>query len=246
MTVPGAPAVRADVALVRIGLFDSRARAREAIEAGLVTMDGAVLTKPATAVAPAAVLAATAPHPWVSRGGVKLAAALDHFALTPAGRSCLDVGASTGGFCQVLLARGAALVTAVDVGHGQLHPSLCGHDRLRLLQGRDGRSLLASDFVEPPSFVTMDVSFISLRLVLPTVLALAAPNAALVALVKPQFEAGRTRVAKGVVRDPAIHAEVCEGIAAAVAALGWTVLGLVPSPITGGDGNREFLLGARR
>jgi 23S rRNA (cytidine1920-2'-O)/16S rRNA (cytidine1409-2'-O)-methyltransferase len=239
-------ALRADVALVQAGLFDSRAKAREAIEAGLVTANGVVVAKAAASIDPAAVLAAAPAYPWVSRAGVKLAAALDHFAVDPAGRRCLDVGASTGGFTQVLLSRGAAHVTAVDVGRGQLHAALAAEPRLHHLESTDARALAADDLGEPPSLVTCDVSFISLRLVLPHVLSLAAVPATLLALVKPQFEAGFGRVKKGVVRDEAIHAEVCAGMVAFVESLGWTVLGVVPSPIEGQDGNREFLLGASR
>lgn len=237
---------RADVALVKAGLFDSRARARDAIEAGLVTVDGMTVAKAAAPIADTAVLRAEAVHPYVSRGGVKLAAALDAFGLSPAGLPCLDIGASTGGFTEVLLQRGGAGVVAVDVGRGQLHAALAREPRVCLLEGRDARSLTAADFAEPPGFLTIDVSFISLRLVLPTVLPLAAASATLVALVKPQFEAGRARVGKGVVRDPAIHQETCATIAACVTALGWRVLGTRPSPITGGEGNREFLLAATR
>lgn len=242
----GATFLRADVALVRAGLFDSRARAREAIEAGLVTADGVAVPKPAAPIADTAVLRAEAVHPWVSRGGVKLAAALDAFGLSPAGLACLDVGASTGGFTEVLLTRGGTAVVAVDVGHGQFHAALARDPRIRLLEARDARSLTPADFETAPSFLTIDVSFISLRLVLPVVLALAGVPATLVALVKPQFEAGRSRVGKGVVRDPAIHQETCAAIEQTVAGLGWRVLGTMPSPIAGGDGNREFLLAATR
>ncbi len=239
--------MRADVALVEAGLFESRAKAREAIEAGLVTADGAPLDKPSAPVRPDAVLRASPAHPYVSRGGLKLAAALDGFGFDPAGRTCLDVGTSTGGFAEVLLARGAARVVGVDVGRGQLHPSLAGDARLTSLEGVDARALTADRLPGPPHLVTVDASFISLRLLLPPVLGLAAEAACLVALVKPQFEAGRGRVGKGgVVRDPAVHEDACRSVRAAVEALGWTVLGVVPSPIAGRDGNREFLLGARR
>ena len=234
------------MALVQAGLFESRAKAREAIEAGLVTADGAVVSKPAALLRAEAVLEASPAYPWVSRGGVKLAAALDRFGFDPGDRVCLDIGASTGGFSQVLLARGAAHVTAVDVGRTQLHASLAADPRLTALEGHDARALVGDDLPRAPSLLTFDVSFISLRLVLPHVLQLAAPLAELVALVKPQFEAGRMRVSKGVVRDPALHQEVCTSISETVAALGWSVLGIMPSPIEGQDGNREFLLGARR
>ena len=191
-------------------------------------------------------LHASAAHPYVSRGGVKLAAALDHFHFDPKGRVCLDVGASTGGFTQVLLERGASRVYAIDVGHGQLHESLRARPEIVSLENTDIRALSASSFNELPDLVTIDVSFISLKLVLPPALALAKPAAQLVALIKPQFEAGRGAVKKGIVRDPAVHAAVCDDIAGFVASLGWRVLGVIPSPIEGGDGNAEFLLGAMR
>lgn len=238
--------LRADVALVQAGFFESRAKAREAIEAGLVTVDGVRVSKPAALIETEARIVATPAYPWVSRGGVKLAAALDHFGIEPEGRRCLDIGASTGGFAEVLLDRGAAHVTAVDVGRDQLHPSLRDDRRIVSLEGTDARDLAPADLGRAPNLLTFDVSFISLRLVLPPVLALAASRAEAVALIKPQFEAGLGRVAKGVVRDPSIHEEVCGTIRGAVVGLGWEVIGIIPSPIEGQDGNREFLLGARR
>lgn len=237
---------RADLLLVRRGLFESRARAQAAIAAGLVLADGAPVRRPSDLVDEAARITAEAPHPWVSRGGVKLAAALDRFGFDPAAAVCLDLGASTGGFTDVLLARGAARVHAVDVGHGQLHPRLRADPRVVSLEGVDARALTRAEIPEPPGLVVADLSFISARLVLPHALRLAAPAAALVLLVKPQFEAGRAAVSKGVVRDEAVHRAVCDDLAAFLIGLGWPVLGVVPSPITGGDGNREFLLGARR
>ena len=204
------------------------------------------MAKPANRVAPGADLRAAQPHPYVSRGGVKLAAGLDRFGLDPAGLRCLDVGASTGGFTDVLLRRGAAHVTAVDVGREQFHHSLRGHPRVDLRESTDVRALRPGDLAAPVGLVVCDASFVSLRIVLPPALDLAAPGAALVALVKPQFEAGRAALKKGIVRDPAVHDAVCRDIAAFVAAAGWGVLGLAPSPIAGGDGNLEFLLGARR
>jgi 23S rRNA (cytidine1920-2'-O)/16S rRNA (cytidine1409-2'-O)-methyltransferase len=233
---------RADVVLVERGLFESRARARAAIEAGLVTADGVTLAKASDLIAQDAAIKAEAPHPWVSRGGVKLAHALDAFAIDPAGLVCLDLGASTGGFTDVLLARGAARVHAVDVGHGQLHPKIAADPRVMSHEGVDARDVTLGLIGEAPGLIVIDVAFIPLTLVLPAALAVAAKGARLVALVKPQFEAGRERVKKGVVRDAAIHAEVCDKVAAAVAQLGWTVEGIIPSPIEGGDGNREFLL----
>ncbi|HET9616605.1 MAG TPA: TlyA family RNA methyltransferase [Pseudolabrys sp.] len=238
--------LRADRLLVERGLFDSRAKAQAAIEAGLVTANGATVRKAAEEIARDAELKASPAHPYVSRGGVKLAAALDHFAIDPQGLVCLDVGASTGGFTEVLVRRGARRVHAVDVGKAQLHASLRGRPEIVSLEETDIRMLPASAFAEPPRLVTIDVSFISLKQVLPAVTALAAPAATLVALVKPQFEAGRERVKKGVVRDAAVHKSVCDDVAAVAASLGWRVLGIIPSPIAGGDGNAEFLLAATR
>jgi 23S rRNA (cytidine1920-2'-O)/16S rRNA (cytidine1409-2'-O)-methyltransferase len=238
--------LRADRLLVERGLFASRAKAQAAIAAGLVTANGRPVAKASDEVAADAVLQAQPEHPYVSRGGVKLAAALDQFGFNPKGCVCLDVGASTGGFTEVLLARGARHVYAVDVGRGQLHRSLCEHPAVTSLEATDIRIISPALFQEPPSFVTVDVSFISLTLVLPPALALAATPAKLVALFKPQFEAGREHLKKGIVRDAQVHADVCARIADLVAKLGWSVVGLIPSPIEGGDGNREFLLEARR
>jgi 23S rRNA (cytidine1920-2'-O)/16S rRNA (cytidine1409-2'-O)-methyltransferase len=237
---------RADRLLVERGLFDSRTKAQAAIAAGLVTANAAPVRKASEEIAVDAALSATPAHPYVSRGGVKLAAALDHFKFDPQGRICLDVGASTGGFTQVLLERGAKRVYAVDVGHGQLHESLRGRPEIVSLEQTDIRTLSAAQLNEPPDLVTVDVSFISLKLALPPALALAKPPAQLIALIKPQFEAGRAQAKKGIVRDPAVHAAVCDDISAFVASLGWRVLGIISSPITGGDGNAEFLLGAAK
>jgi 23S rRNA (cytidine1920-2'-O)/16S rRNA (cytidine1409-2'-O)-methyltransferase len=237
---------RADIALVERGFFASRAKAREAIEAGLVTLNGRPVEKPSEPVAEGANLAASAPYPWVSRGGVKLASALDAFALDPAGKSALDIGASTGGFTDVLLSRGAADVTCVDVGRGQLHPRIAADRRVKSLEKCDARALSATDLPQPPQLVVCDVSFISLALVLPGILALAAEQAEAVLLVKPQFEVGPEFVNKGIVRDAQKQRAACERIQALVKKLGWEAIGLIDSPIHGGDGNREFLLGARR
>jgi 23S rRNA (cytidine1920-2'-O)/16S rRNA (cytidine1409-2'-O)-methyltransferase len=237
---------RIDRLLVERGLFESRSKAQAAIEAGLVTADGRTIAKASEEISADAKLHASAAHPYVSRGGVKLAAALDHFHIDPEKRVCLDVGASTGGFSQVLLERGASRIYAVDVGHGQLHESLRARPQIALLENTDIRTVSASHFSELPDVVTVDVSFISLKLVLPPALALAKPAAQFVALIKPQFEAGRSALKKGIVRDPAVHIAVCDDIAEFVAALGWRVLGIMPSPIEGGDGNAEFLLGAVR
>jgi 23S rRNA (cytidine1920-2'-O)/16S rRNA (cytidine1409-2'-O)-methyltransferase len=238
--------VRIDRLLVERGLFESRAKAQQAIAAGMVTADGVTMTKPADEVPADATLQAAPAHPWVSRGGVKLAAALDHFGIDPTGRICLDVGASTGGFTQVLLARGARRVYAVDVGRGQLHASLCGRPDVVLIEATDIRKLEPAQLEEPPDLVTVDVSFIPLKLVLPAALALARHAAEVVVLIKPQYEAGPDHVKKGLVRDPAIHEQVCANVLELVTSFGWAVLGVIPSPITGGDGNHEFLIAARR
>jgi 23S rRNA (cytidine1920-2'-O)/16S rRNA (cytidine1409-2'-O)-methyltransferase len=236
---------RADIVLVERGEFASRARAQAAIEAGLVRVDGETLRKASALIDADAAIEAEAPHPWASRGGVKLESALEAFKLNPSGLVCLDVGASAGGFTDVLLARGARLVHAVDVGRDQLNQRLRADERVMVREGFDARRLEPSLFDAPPQAIVCDLSFISLRLVLPHVLPLAAKSAWLVALIKPQFEAGRDRLKKGAVKDPAIHRDVCAAIAACVEALGWTILGVVPSPILGGDGAEEFLLGGR-
>lgn len=235
---------RADVTLHERGLFESRAKAREAIEAGLVRVDGRLVKKPSEPVDADAVIEARAPYPWVSRGGVKLAHALDAFGVDVAQRICLDIGASTGGFTDVLLARGATRVVALDVGHNQLHPRLRADPRVVSLEGQDARALTPAQLGDAPGVVVIDASFISLSHLLSPVLALAAPAATLVALIKPQFEVGRTH--KGIVRDVAAQASVCARVRAETEALGWRVAGVVPSPIAGGDGNREFLLCAAR
>jgi 23S rRNA (cytidine1920-2'-O)/16S rRNA (cytidine1409-2'-O)-methyltransferase len=237
---------RADVLLVERGLFESRAKAQAAIGAGLVSADGEPVRKASDQLATDADLAAEAPHPWVSRGGVKLAAALDAFAIDPAGRLCLDLGASTGGFTDVLLARGATKVYAVDVGHSQIHRKIAADPRVIDLEGADARKLTRKLVPDPIEILASDVSFISLKLALPPVIPLLAPDAYLVALIKPQFEAGPGRVKKGVVRDETVHRAVCDDLARFVELLGFGVLGLIPSPILGGAGNREFLIGARR
>ena len=237
---------RIDRLLVERGLFASRAKAQAAIAAGLVTADGITVNRSSDEVPGDAVLQAEPAFPWVSRGGVKLAAAFDRFAFDPNGRDCLDVGASTGGFTEVLLARGARRVYAVDVGQGQLHANLRARPEVLSFEQTDIRALAPALLPEPPTLAVIDVSFISLKLVLPAALALMRTPAQLVALIKPQFEAGRSAAKRGIVRDPAIHAAVCADIAAFVTSLGWTVAGVMPSPITGGDGNAEFLIGAHR
>ena len=243
--VKGPMRKRVDVVLVERGFFPSRARAQAAIAAGLVSVDGVALKKASEEVAGDARIEAQAPHPWASRAGVKLAAALDAFALDPQGLVCLDVGASTGGFTDVLLARGAAKVVAVDVGHGQLDPCLAADPRVRSLEGVDARALASGTLGETPEAIVIDVSFISQRLVLPHVLKLAAERAWLVSLIKPQFELDRADLVKGRVTSEAALERACAAVRAAIEAQGWTVLGLIPSPILGGAGAREFLIGAR-
>jgi 23S rRNA (cytidine1920-2'-O)/16S rRNA (cytidine1409-2'-O)-methyltransferase len=238
--------IRIDRLLVERGLFESRAKAQAAIEAGLVIADGATVRKASDKIAPDASLRASAAHPYVSRGGVKLSAGLDHFGFDPLGRICLDVGASTGGFTQVLLERGAGRVYAVDVGRGQLHQSLRTNAKVMSLEETDIRKLSPTSLSEAPDLVTVDVSFISLKHVAPAALALTKAPAQLLALIKPQFEAGRAQLKRGIVRDTAVQAAVCNDISGFVTSLGWRVLGVIPSPIAGGDGNAEFLLGAAK
>ncbi|MBV8794429.1 MAG: TlyA family RNA methyltransferase [Hyphomicrobiales bacterium] len=236
---------RADIVLVERGFFSSRARAQAAIAAGLVSVGGVALKKASEEVAGDAPIEAETPHPWASRGGVKLAAALDAFALDPSGLTCLDVGASTGGFTDVLLARGAAKVVAVDVGHGQFDPGLAADPRVRSLEGVDARALTAETLDATPDTIVMDVSFISQRLVLPHVLKLAAERAWLVSLIKPQFELGRADLVKGRVTSEEALERACAGVRATIEAHGWTALGIIPSPILGGAGAQEFLIAAR-
>ena len=240
---------RADQLLVEQGLAESRAKAQALILAGQVFAADRRIDKPGTALPAGTELRlAGRDHPWVSRGGLKLAHALEHFAIDAAGLVALDIGASTGGFTDVLLARGAARVYAVDVGHGQLAWKLRQDPRVVVLEGTNARYLSRAEVPEPVDIVTCDASFIGLATVLPAPLALAAERAALVALIKPQFEAGPDRVGKGgVVRDPAVHEAVCRSASDWVAAQpGWRVVGIAESPITGPAGNREFLLYARR
>ena len=237
---------RADLLLVERGLFPSRAKGQAAIAAGKVTANAALVRAPSEEIPLDAELHARPEHPWVSRGGVKLAAGLDHFGIDPQGRVCLDVGASTGGFTEVLLSRGARLVYAVDVGRDQLDASLRASSKVVSLEQTDIRTLEPQRLAEAPDLIVIDVSFISLRLVFPAVTKLAAVRAELIALTKPQFEVGPGGTKKGIVRDPALQARSCEEIAAAAGALGWNVIAVAPSPVLGREGNREFLLGARR
>ncbi len=238
---------RADLLLVERGFFDSRAKAQAAIQAGLVSVDGAVVAKASQTLRRDAVIRAEAPHPYVSRGGLKLAAALDAFGIDPAGQACLDVGASTGGFTDVLLRRGARHVTAVDTGREQFHASLRGDPRIALCEGQDIRQFEPARLAEPPTLAVVDVSFISLKLVLPAAAGLLAPQATLIALVKPQFEVGKGRIGKGgIVRDEAARLAVLEDVRAALTGLGFACREPIESPVTGGDGNVEYLIAARR
>jgi len=240
---------RLDVALVERGLAESRAKAQALILAGVVYSGERRLDKPGLPIAGDLPLELRGQdHPWVSRGGLKLAHALDHFAIDPAGGIWLDIGASTGGFTDVLLARGAAKVYAVDVGHGQLAWKLRQDARVVVLERTNARRLSRQEVPDPVDGIVCDASFIGLETVLPAPLALAAPAAHLVALIKPQFEVGRAEVGKGgIVRDPELHRRVCARIADWLGQQpGWRVIGVTDSPITGADGNREFLIAARR
>ena len=238
---------RLDVLLVERGLSESRARARAAIEAGCVRVDGRLAAKPGELTGETADIAAEPAHPWVSRSGLKLAHALELWPVNVAGRTVLDVGASTGGFTEVCLSRGAAKVFAVDVGRGQLHPRLRDDPRVVNLEATDARSLGPDLIPEAPQLIVCDASFIGLAKVLPAALALAARGADLVALVKPQFEVGPGRVGKGgIVRDGAAQAEALAAAEAFVSGQVWEVRATADSPILGRDGNREFLLWAKK
>ena len=237
---------RIDLLLVERGLFESRARARAAIEAGLVFANDKLVLKASETFSSDAALQAQPAHPFVSRGGVKLAGALEQYPIPIEDHVCLDVGASTGGFTEVLLANGANVVFAIDVGHGQLHPSLHDHPKIVSMEATDIRSLEGKRLPARPDVVVIDVSFISLKAVLPVALSLAAAPMHLLALIKPQFEATRKHSKRGIIRDAAVHQEVCNEIAAFAASLGCTDIRVFPSPITGGDGNIEFFIGARR
>jgi 23S rRNA (cytidine1920-2'-O)/16S rRNA (cytidine1409-2'-O)-methyltransferase len=228
------------------GLYPSRARARDAIVRGAVLVEDQIEAKPARLVADdAAIVLQDAARHYVSRAALKLAHALTHFRIDVAGRSCLDIGASTGGFTQVLLDRGAAHVTAIEVGHGQLASAIAADSRVTSIEGLNARDLTAAHLTHPTEIIVGDVSFISLKLALPPALGLAPPAAVLVALVKPQFETGREAIGKGgIVADSAVHTAVCNDVAGFLCRSGWKVLGIVPSPVRGGDGNQEFLIAA--
>jgi 23S rRNA (cytidine1920-2'-O)/16S rRNA (cytidine1409-2'-O)-methyltransferase len=236
--------VRLDVFLTERGLTPSRERARAMILAGQVTVNGQMVSKAGTAIAAEARVALVQPdHPYVGRGGVKLAHALETFQIAVEGREALDIGASTGGFTDVLLRRGAVRVVALDVGHGQLDWRLRNDPRVVVIEGRNARFLSPEDLPGLVDLVVVDVSFISLEQILPRVPAVLRTGADVIALVKPQFEAGRDEVGrKGIVRDPDVHARVLERVTTAAAGVGLVRLAMTPSPITGAEGNQEFLL----
>lgn len=241
--------VRIDTLLVDRGLAESRSRAQALIMAGLVYAGEQRIDKAGQSVAEDVPIEVRGrEHPWVSRGGVKLAHALEHFSIAVDGKTCLDVGASTGGFTDVLLQHGAAHVFAVDVGHGQLAWKLRNDPRVTVLERTNARHLSRTQVPDPVDVITCDASFIGLQTVLPASLALAVPGACVIALIKPQFEVGRENVGKGgVVRDPALHRQVCERIRHWFETLpGWHVVGLVESPLRGPEGNVEFLIVAER
>lgn len=237
------PNLRLDQRIVALGLADSRSRAQSLIKAGVVEVDGSI-AKRASSTSGSDIRITGDPNPWVSRAALKLAHALERFALVPHGIAA-DIGASTGGFTQVLIQRGAEQVHAVDVGHGQLHPSVAKLPGVHNHEGINAR-MLPEGLMPPLDWIVSDVSFISLTKALPPVLALAKPGAHLVALIKPQFEAGPARVGKGgIVTDPNVQDEVRAVIRQFLTDLGWQILGETESPITGSDGNREFLIAAR-
>jgi 23S rRNA (cytidine1920-2'-O)/16S rRNA (cytidine1409-2'-O)-methyltransferase len=240
--------LRLDEALVARGFYATRSRARDAVKRGTVMVDGETATKPAQPVANNAVIAiADQARAYVSRAALKLKHALDHFALSPEGLLCLDIGSSTGGFSEVLLERGARHVTAIDVGHGQFAPALARDPRVALWEGLNARDLESRHLQGPLYFIVCDVSFISLKLALPHALDLAAPGAKLIGLIKPQFEAGRAALGRdGVVKDELAQRQVCDDIASWLKARTWSVIGLLPSPLQGGSGNREFLIAAEK
>ena len=240
------PKTRLDQLVVDRGLAPSRERARALILAGQVLVDGKAAGKAGMPVEREAGIELLEPdHPYVGRGGLKLAHALDVFGIAAAGRECLDIGASTGGFTDVLLQRGAARVVALDVGHGQIDWKIRNDPRVLVVEGFNARHLTPADLPGPVDLVVIDVSFISLRQIFPVIPPLLRPGADVVALVKPQFEAGRGEVRKGIIRDAAVHERVLEEVAAAAAAIGLRSAGSTPSPITGQKGNVEFLLHLR-
>jgi 23S rRNA (cytidine1920-2'-O)/16S rRNA (cytidine1409-2'-O)-methyltransferase len=241
-----APRQRADTLLVERGIFASRARAQAAIEAGLVIANGKPVAKVSEPLPLDSDIEAEPAHPWVSRGGVKLAGALEQYPIEIEDHVCLDVGASTGGFTEVLLANGASMVFAIDVGHNQLHPSLHGHPKIVSMEETDIRAFEHKRLPARPDVVVIDVSFISLKAVLPVALSLAAAPMSLLALIKPQFEADRKQSKRGIIKNAAVHQAICDDITSFARELGCTDIEVFPSSITGGDGNIEFFMGARR
>jgi 23S rRNA (cytidine1920-2'-O)/16S rRNA (cytidine1409-2'-O)-methyltransferase len=239
---------RLDEALAARGLVQSRARGRDAVLRGIVLVNGVPARKASQSVADGDVLAlADDSARYVSRAALKLRRSFDCFPIDPKGKSCVDLGASTGGFTQVLLEAGADHVTAIDVGHGQMAADIAGDARVTLREGLNARDITRADVPADVSLIVCDVSFISLKLALPPLMSLVAPGTELVALIKPQFEVGREGLGKGgVVRDEALLQKVCDDVSGFIAELGWRVLGFVPSPVEGGDGNREFLMAARK
>ncbi|GHD05902.1 TlyA family RNA methyltransferase [Tianweitania populi] len=248
--MPGKSTQRLDEVLVARGLFASRSRASDAVKRRTVRVGDAVVTKAGQLIDPDATLCVDDPaQKYVSRAALKLIAGLDYFGIDVSGKSMLDLGASTGGFTQVVLERGAASVFAVDVGHGQLHPSIADDPRVTSLENKNARDLQAEDLGGAPiDLIVCDVSFISLTLALPRALDLAAAGARGVFLVKPQFEAGRDAIGKGgLLKDPEEGPRTAERLRAWLdSQLAWKALGLTPSPIEGGDGNKEWLLGAEK
>lgn len=239
---------RLDEALAARGLVQSRARGRDAVLRGIVRVNGVPARKASQTVGDSDVLAlADDSARYVSRAALKLRRSFDVFPIDPKGKICVDLGASTGGFTQVLLEAGAAHVTAIDVGHGQMATQIAVDPRVTLREGLNARDVTCDDIPADVALIVCDVSFISLKLALPPLLSLVASGTELIALIKPQFEVGREGLGKGgVVRDQALLQQVCDDVSGFIAGQGWQVLGLMPSPFEGGDGNREFLLSARK
>jgi len=238
--------IRADIFLVDNGYYTSRARAQAAIKAGLVTVDGRRLKKPSEKLNDAALIQARDIHPWVGRGGVKLAHGLQKFSVDPKNKICLDIGASTGGFSDVLNQNGAKIIYAVDVGEKQLHPTLQNLPNIISMEKTDARNLKASAFIAPPQLIVCDASFISAAKVLKCPLALSANHAELITLVKPQFEVGKAGLGRGgIVRSKSLALQALSSVERWITAQGWKVIETIDSPIKGGNGNHEYLLYAR-
>jgi len=235
--------MRADLYLVQQGYYESRARAQAAIKGGFILVDGKRLKKSSDKIPDSAVISASPEHPWVSRGGLKLAQALKEFKINPSGKICLDVGASTGGFSEVLVKNGALKVYAVDVGHSQLHPTLKSNPDIISMESRDARTLKPADFSSPPELIVCDASFISATKVLDIPLKLAAPKAQLITLIKPQFEVGKSGIGRGgLVKSTELSQQAVKDVCDWVQGQGWDVKDVCDSPIKGGSGNHEYLL----